>query len=44
VRKSAGEALEQITDQKFGRDEDAWRRWWREEGDEFLAGAAPAKQ
>lgn len=33
-------ALEEITGQRFGRDEDAWRRWWREEGDDFIAAGA----
>jgi hypothetical protein len=42
VGKSAGEALETITGQKFGRDENAWRRWWRASGDDFLASAAAA--
>lgn len=37
VRGSAGTALEQITGQTFGSDEDAWRRWWRKNGDDFLA-------
>ena len=39
MRRSAGAALEQITGQKLGYDEDAWRRWWRENGDDFLAAA-----
>jgi len=39
VRRSAGAALEQITGQKFGYDEDSWRRWWRENSDDFLATA-----
>jgi len=43
VRKSAGAALEKITAQKFGYDEDAWRRWWRENGDDFLAAAGPGR-
>jgi len=42
VAKSAGEALETITGQSFGRDENAWRRWWRDAGDDFLASAAAA--
>lgn len=39
MRGSAGAALEQITGQKFGYDENAWRRWWRDNGDDFLAAA-----
>jgi hypothetical protein len=42
VRKSAGAALQEITGQGFGSDEDAWRRWWREHGDDFLAAAPVA--
>jgi hypothetical protein len=42
VAGSAGQALERITGQQFGLDKDAWHRWWREAGDEFLAGAAAA--
>jgi hypothetical protein len=39
VRRSAGAALEQITGQRLGSDEDAWGRWWRANGDDFLATA-----
>jgi hypothetical protein len=39
VRRSAGAALEKITGQSFGHDEDDWRRWWRGHGDDFLAAA-----
>lgn len=39
MRRSAGAALEHITGQKFGYDEKAWRSWWRENGDDFLAAA-----
>jgi hypothetical protein len=39
VRRSAGAALEQITGQRLGIDEDAWRRWWRANADDFLTAA-----
>jgi hypothetical protein len=42
VRESAGAALERITGRSLGHDEDAWRRWWREHGDDFLASAEAA--
>ncbi|HEY5998735.1 MAG TPA: hypothetical protein VI078_05460 [bacterium] len=35
---SAGQALEKITGQRFGLDREAWHRWWRQAGDDFLAG------
>lgn len=48
VREAAVIALRQITSQNFGfqhdgreadrkRQTDAWRKWWRREGDDFLA-------
>lgn len=40
MRQSAGDALGKITGRELGVDENAWRAWWRENGDDFLAQAA----
>ena len=38
VNYEAVDALEAITGLEFGDDQDAWRRWWRQEGRSFLRG------